>query len=62
MTKYTLDCPDVLWNHWKETVPRRLNLNQGLNKLLAKTVLEEFGDELSAAERDRIEQIAEHGE
>ena len=59
MTKYTLDCPDDLWNEWKETVPRRLNLNQGLNKLLAREVLEERGDQLDERTRERIDEILE---
>ena len=56
MTKYTLDCPPYLWDEWKETVPRRLNLNEGLNDVLARTVLEERGDELTNEQRERIEE------
>ena len=59
MTKYTLDCPDELWEAWKETVPRRLNLNDGLLKVLAKATLEERGDEIDEKTRDQIEEILE---
>lgn len=59
MTKYTLDCPDHLWDEWKETVPRRLNLNDGLLKLIARETLDERGDELDEETRDLIESILE---
>lgn len=57
MTKYTLDCPDELWEAWKETVPRRLNLNDGLLKVLAKSTLEERGNQIDDKTRDQIEEI-----
>lgn len=57
MTKYTLDCPDELWEAWKETVPRRLNLNDGLLKVLAKSTLEERGDQIDGKTKDQIEEI-----
>lgn len=59
MTKYTLDCPDPVWEAWKETVPRRLNLNDGLLKVIARATLEERGDELEEDTRARIEEILE---
>lgn len=57
MTKYTLDCPDALWESWKETVPRSMNLNDGLVQLLAERTLEERGDELDEETRATIEDI-----
>lgn len=57
MTKYTLDCPDDLWEEWKETVPRRMNLNDGLLKILARTTLEERGDDLDDETREVIRSI-----
>lgn len=59
MTKYTLDCPDELWAQWKETVPRSQNLNEGLNRLLAREVLEKRSGELNEREREQIEHILE---
>lgn len=59
MTKYTLDCPDDVWSAWKETVPRRLNLNDGLLKLIARQTLDERGDELDDATRQALEEILE---
>jgi hypothetical protein len=59
MTKYTLDCPDVLWDAWKETVPRRYNLNDGLVRVLAEQTLEQRGEELSPETRERIETLIE---
>lgn len=59
MTKYTLDCPDEVWNAWKETVPRRLNLNDGLLKCIARQTLEERGDEIDDETRESIEDILE---
>ena len=59
MTKYTLDCPDELWAEWKETVPRSQNLNEGLNRVLARVVLDERGDELDEETREQIESILE---
>ena len=56
MTKYTLDCPPYLWTEWKETVPRRLNLNEGLNDVLARIVLEERGDQLDDETREKIKE------
>lgn len=59
MTKYTLDCPDELWEAWKETVPRRINLNDGLLKVLARETLEERGDDLDEDTRETIEEMLE---
>lgn len=59
MTKYTLDCPDEVWEAWKETVPRRLNLNDGLLKVIARATLDERGDELDEKTRERIQEILE---
>lgn len=59
MTKYTLDVPDALWDAWKETVPRRLNLNDGLKKVLAKETLEKRGDQLDEETREEIQRILE---
>lgn len=59
MTKYTLDCPDELWAEWKETVPRSQNLNEGLNRVLARVVLEERRENLDDDTRERIESILE---
>lgn len=59
MTKYTLDCPDELWEAWKETVPRRLNLNDGLLKLLAQSTLDKRGDQIDKKTRNQIEEILE---
>ncbi len=59
MTKYTLDCPDGLWEAWKETVPRRMNLNDGLLKVIAEATLEERGDELDEDTRQEIKRILE---
>ncbi|WP_162989933.1 hypothetical protein [Natronorubrum halophilum] len=59
MTKYTLDCPDELWAEWKETVPRSQNLNEGLNRVLARVVLDERRDDLDDATREQIEAILE---
>lgn len=59
MTKYTLDCPDELWAEWKETVPRSQNLNEGLNRVLAREVLEKRGDQLDDETREEFEAILE---
>lgn len=56
-TKYTVDVPETLWEEWKETVPRRLNLNEGLVKLLAEDTLEKRGDQLDEDTRAEIERI-----
>lgn len=59
MTKYTLDCPDGIWEEWKETVPRRISLNDGLQKLIAQATLEERSDELDEKTREQIDEILE---
>lgn len=59
MTKYTVDVPDEVWQAWKETVPRSMNLNDGLNRLIAEKTLNERGEELDERTRDRINQILE---
>lgn len=59
MTKYTSDVPDTLWGAWKETVPRSMNLNDGIVKELAESTLEKRGDDLTDEEREEIERILE---
>lgn len=56
-TLFNITCPDDLWDAWKETVPRRLNLNDGLLKLIAHATQEQRGDELDDATRQRINEI-----
>lgn len=59
MTKYTMECPDELWEDWKETVPRRINLNEGLLKLIAEETLEEREGQLGKETQSTIEEILE---
>lgn len=57
MTKYTSDIPDVLWGAWKETIPRSMNLNEGLVRDLAEITLEKRGDELDEDTKAEIRRI-----
>lgn len=59
MTKYTVDVPDTLWREWKETVPRSLNLNDGLVLELGRATLDQRGDELPDSTRQEIEGMVE---
>lgn len=57
MTKYTSDIPDTLWETWKETIPRSMNLNEGLVRDLADLTLEKRGDELDEDTKTEIRRI-----